>query len=504
GGLSFEVDCPPLEKPILIDRAMWEKIVLNLLSNALKFTFEGTISVELLARSLHAELVIKDSGVGIPEQEVPNLFKRFHRVRETRARSAEGSGIGLWMVDHLARRLGAQLRVRSVLGVGTTFTIWMPYRTLRNPASSSDGKASRPAELARQVASEAARWVTDAGSDPTGEPGDVLGPPRLPPSPTDGARVLVVDDNADMRRHLTRLLSPRWRVDVATNGEEALAKLRASRPDLLLADVMMPNLDGFGLVRTVRADEALRSLPVIVVTAHAGEEAAIEGLRAGADDYVAKPFSARELIARIGGQLELARVRIERARAEAAVRASREELAGESAALLRLHEASTRLWRSTDLPAGLAEILDATVSLLGAEMGNVQLLNPVTRALEIVAQRGFGEEFLRVFREVSIDDASACGRSLRSGERTIIEDVDQDPEYAPFAAVARRAGYRAVQSTPLLGHDGEPLGMLSTHFRQPHRPSEQDLRRLDLYARQAVAFIERHHIEVASGRVGSA
>jgi GAF domain-containing protein len=156
-----------------------------------------------------------------------------------------------------------------------------------------------------------------------------------------------------------------------------------------------------------------------------------------------------------------------------------------------LNEASSRLWRMPSLREGLDEMLAATLELLRADMGNVQILDARQGVLSIAAQRGFKQDFLDFFREVSTEDGSACGRALRTGKRIIIEDVDADPPYAPLRSVAAAAGYRAVQSTPLIGRDGTPLGMLSTHFRSVHRPSEQDLRRLDLYARQAADFIER-------------
>jgi PAS domain S-box-containing protein len=174
-----------------------------------------------------------------------------------------------------------------------------------------------------------------------------------------------------------------------------------------------------------------------------------------------------------------------------------EALAAEAIALTRLHDASTRLWRAAELRAGLEEILEASIALLGADLGNVQLLNPSTGNLEIAVQRGFGPEFLDVFREVSTDSDSACGRSLLTGARIVIEDVERDAGFTPYRSVAARAGFRAVQSTPLLSANGEPLGMLSTHFRAPHRPSDHDLRRLDLYVRQAVEFIERQRIDAA-------
>jgi signal transduction histidine kinase/CheY-like chemotaxis protein len=166
-------------------------------------------------------------------------------------------------------------------------------------------------------------------------------------------------------------------------------------------------------------------------------------------------------------------------------------LASEAAALAKLNEASSRLWRLTDLREGLEEILDATIELLGADKGTVQVLDEHREVLTIVAQRGFDTPFLEFFREVTTADLSASARTLRARVRTIIEDVEADSLYAPLRPVARAAGYRAVQTTPLIGRRGTPLGMLSTHWRTVHVPTEHDLRRLDLYARQASDFIER-------------
>ena len=168
-----------------------------------------------------------------------------------------------------------------------------------------------------------------------------------------------------------------------------------------------------------------------------------------------------------------------------------EAVAQEARALIRLNACSSRLWQMRTLRDGLNEILSATIELLGADKGNVQILHPERGVLTIEAQKGFEKDFLDFFREVSADDDCACGRTLRRGERTVIEDIEKDLGFAPFRPVARAAGFRAVVSTPLIGRDGAPLGMLSTHFSSPHRPSDQDLRRLDLYARQAADFIER-------------
>src|SRR6266850_2261123 len=165
-------------------------------------------------------------------------------------------------------------------------------------------------------------------------------------------------------------------------------------------------------------------------------------------------------------------------------------------AMTRLHELSTRLLGTTELQPMLEEVLDATMALLDADLGNVQLYNSKTKALEIVAQRGFRQDFLDHFSSVS-EDSAACGRALCRGERTIIEDVRTDPDFAPHRAIAASAGFRAVQSTPMFSRSGRPLGIFSTHFRQPHRPAQRDLRMADLYARLAADLIERQQAEAA-------
>ncbi|MEA3208490.1 MAG: hypothetical protein QOE70_1547 [Chthoniobacter sp.] len=165
------------------------------------------------------------------------------------------------------------------------------------------------------------------------------------------------------------------------------------------------------------------------------------------------------------------------------------ELAEELSAMTGLYQLSTRLLANTELRPLLEEVLNATITLQNADFGNLQLYNPKTRALEIVAQRGFRQDFLDHFASVH-DDGAACGRAMNCGERVIVKDVLLDPAFEPHRAIAASAGFRAVQSTPLLGRGGKPLGMISTHFRQPHRPSGRELRLTDLYARRAAELIE--------------
>jgi C4-dicarboxylate-specific signal transduction histidine kinase len=186
----------------------------------------------------------------------------------------------------------------------------------------------------------------------------------------------------------------------------------------------------------------------------------------------------------------------ERQRAEAEALALKDELAAELSGMTRLHEFSTRLLASIELQPLLDEVLDAIMALQNADFGLIQLYNPDTQALEIVAQRGFRADFLEYFSSVH-EDSSACGRAMQRKERVIIEDVELDAGFAPHRRIAAVAGFRAVQSTPLFSRSGEPLGMLSTHFGQPHSPSESELRLTDLYARHAEEMIERKRTEEA-------
>ncbi|WP_305787220.1 chemotaxis protein CheB [Symbioplanes lichenis] len=318
-GLRLRTAIEPIGEPVWADTEMWEKIVANLLSNAVKFTFAGEIEVALRALPKHAELTVRDTGAGIPEEELPHIFKRFHQVRDTRARTHEGAGIGLALVEELVRRHHGRVRATSVPGAGTTFTVWLPLG--RRPAHADDEPPPAPtgAGVAAVMAEEAERWI--AGSPgvetPDTAPWDGADAGDGPHHYAPGARILVVEDNRDLRDYLGRLLGAAWTVRLAGNGRQALELIRSERPDLVLSDVMMPELDGSTLLTAVRTDRELASTPVVLLTARAGEAAAVDGLLAGADDYIVKPFSARELVARVGGQLELTRVRRRQAQLDA-------------------------------------------------------------------------------------------------------------------------------------------------------------------------------------------
>ncbi|MCS0604359.1 SpoIIE family protein phosphatase [Streptomyces sp. LP11] len=306
-GLTLDVDCPPLDAPVYVDPGMWEKVILNLLSNALKFTFDGGIRVRARRAGAEAVVTVADSGVGVPEAEMPRLFERFHRIENARARSDEGSGIGLALVRELVGLHGGTITAESAVGRGTVFTIRVPFGTAHLPPGSLAPEASGTgtARTAEPYVQEALRWLP---SDDTGTVADATPAPGA--ENATGARVLVADDNADMREYLTRLLTGAgYRVTAVADGVEALHAVRRDTPDLVVSDVMMPRLDGLALVARLRADARTASVPVLLLSARAGQEASIEGLRAGADDYLVKPFAAAELLARVRGNVELARLR---------------------------------------------------------------------------------------------------------------------------------------------------------------------------------------------------
>lgn len=312
-GLTFAVDCEPISEPVYLDRDMWEKIVLNLLSNALKFTFEGEVAVRLTQIGDAAQLSITDTGVGIPEQELPRVFDRFHRVETARSRTFEGTGIGLALVKELVKLHGGTVSASSSGSRGSTFRVTIPLGTSHLPADRLQVQPTLRATAFSGEAyiEEARQWLSPA-----------LDTPRFSSTPasvgeSDSTRrgetelIVLADDNSDMREYLAHLLRPQYRVHSVADGVQALAAARQLRPDLVLADVMMPGLDGFGVLRAIREDSSLSHTPVILLSARAGEESRVEGLHAGANDYLVKPFTARELLARVGSHLAIAKIRSE-------------------------------------------------------------------------------------------------------------------------------------------------------------------------------------------------
>jgi signal transduction histidine kinase len=483
-GLRLIVDTPPLSEPVYVDRDMWEKVVLNLLSNAFKFTFHGEIVVELRDADGQARLTVRDTGTGIPQAELPKLFDRFHRVESARGRSFEGSGIGLALVQELVKLHGGQISVASELERGSAFTVSIPLGSSHLSAERVEADlADAPRGVRVQsYVDEALRWLP-------GEAGEALldsGASQLAPldsfglaasSPASGACVLLADDNADLRSYIARLLTERgYEVTSAADGEAALDQIRRRRPDLVVTDVMMPRLDGFALLRAIREDPALRDLPVVVLSARAGEEAKVEGLEAGADDYLAKPFSARELLARVAANIALARLRREAAEA---VRAS-EEVAREQAERVQLALDAgaiigTWVWDIQN-DRLIADERFARSFNLSPEECRAGL--PLAKVMESIHE----EDKPNVAR--SIADALRGGGAYRCEYRVHQQD----------------GGYRWVEANGRvdLGPDGAPIRFPGILIDVDHRRAiETALRELneDLERRVQSAIAERERVE---------
>jgi len=305
-GLALIVECPPLPAPVYVDQEMWERIVLNLLSNAFKYTLSGSITVAMDCIDGAARLTVRDTGVGIAAADVPRLFNRFQRLEGSRGRSHEGTGIGLALVHELVRLHGGTVQVDSSVGVGSSFIVKLPLGTAHLPAErieeGHEDVGANPARAGLYV-QEALSWIGNGnGADPaSGE--------EVPEVESRRGRILLAEDNADMRAYVRRLLAPQFEVETAVDGEQAVQAVLARPPDLVVSDVMMPKLDGYGLLKALRADHRSRTVPFLMLSARAGEDARAEGLEAGADDYLAKPFTARELLARVRGAIELRRAR---------------------------------------------------------------------------------------------------------------------------------------------------------------------------------------------------
>ncbi|HMC55409.1 MAG TPA: ATP-binding protein [Gemmatimonadaceae bacterium] len=326
-GLKLRVECDPLPQPVYVDRGMWEKVMLNLLSNAFKHTFDGTITVTVSADGDVARVKVKDTGIGIPAQHLPRVFERFHQVPAARSRTHEGSGIGLSLVRELVRLHGGDVSVTSSVGKtsGSEFTVTLAFGHGHLPAGqvvdASEAKQMDEA-IASPYVKEAERWT---GATPEPETTAVAQGAAL-----ENTRILVVDDNADMRDYLARMLTAAGaQVLLARNGREALVRLHspAEHVDVVLSDVMMPEMDGFALLAALRSHETLRTMPFIVLSARAGEESRVEGMAAGADDYLVKPFVSQEVIARVAGQLRLAKARAAERVARADAESARKQMA---------------------------------------------------------------------------------------------------------------------------------------------------------------------------------
>jgi signal transduction histidine kinase len=458
-GLTLDVDCPPLPWPVQVDREMWEKIVLNLLSNAFKFTSTGGILVSLRSADGVVELTVRDTGIGIPEADLPNLFERFFRAQHADNQYHEGIGIGLALVKELVQLHDGTVLVDSQLGQGSAFTVRIPHSALSAGDGGvaplqPDGRSRWPLPVLDDDRRAAERSRTAQGAS---EPAE--GPRR--------ERILLADDNADVRSYLQRVLeNADYRVDTVADGDAALASCLASPPDLVLCDVMMPRLGGLEFLRRLRATPAGAAVPAILLSARAGDEAKMEGFAAGADDYLLKPFSVRKLLARVDGAIRLADVRrrsveYQRQVAVLETRVAEQEIAARALRIAREEAEHANLAKSRflaaashDLRQPLQGLFLFVARLAGCNLGPKELktVASIERALESL------KLLLDALLDVSRLDAGIIVPNVRDVPIGEVLDV-LAAEYHE-RAVERQIAFRVVKSAAIVHTDPPLLGRL--------------------------------------------
>ena len=429
-----------------VDTAMWETIVLNLVSNAFKYTFTGSITVTVEpGRDGGATMTVSDTGIGIAAEHLPRLFDRFYRPPDTGGRTAEGSGIGLALVRSMVEMQNGTIDVESSPGQGTSVRVSLPATSAVRSASAADGSA--PSAKGNDYADEARGWLA---------PGS-----RAEPAFSSRQLVLVADDNADMRSHLSTVLSSRWDVMVSANGRQALEMARRHRPDLLITDVMMPELDGFGLVAAIRADPDLASLPVIMLSARAGPEAIGSGLAAGADNYLVKPFSSAVLIGKVTARLEAA----------ARDRPPGDDVAQRVQALTNL---TADLGAAKSVSQALDALLRSPVCSLRATTAAVGLLDETGGHLRITHAGDLTREFTDRYHLVSIGSPVMLAETARTNQRMVVPDTAAvDARFLPEVA-DNAAAVRACILEPLHADGGAVMGALGLGWPSPREISTAD------------------------------
>lgn len=497
-GLSYSIACPPLPQPVYVDQGMWEKIVLNLLSNAFKFTMEGSIAVSLKASAdgSHALLIVSDTGTGIAAADQPHLFERFYRVAGAQGRSFEGSGIGLALVKELVELHGGSIGVDSQPGRGSSFIVGIPLGTAHLPAAQMLKEATalpQPTQTDSFI-SEALLWLP--GTQPDAVLQESLPvPPELekPPAKPTGQRILLVDDNRDMRDYIHRLLqSEGYVVEAVANGEDALTAVRRQIPDLILSDIMMPRLDGYGLLKALRADTLMRHTPVIFLSARAGEEAQLDGIDAGADDYLVKPFSSRELLVRVSRALHTAQMHRETEKA----------LVEEATTLEILGRVGAMVTAELDLDAVVQAVTDAATQLTGAAFGSFfyNVEDDDGESYMLYALSGVPREAFSKFpmpRNTKVFAPTFAGEGIVRSD-----DITKDPRYGqnePHKGMPQgHLPVRSYLACSVVARDGEVLGGLFFGHPEPAMFDERSERLLSGIATQAAIAIDNARLYKAA------
>jgi signal transduction histidine kinase/DNA-binding response OmpR family regulator len=417
------------------------------------------------------------------------MFERFHRVEGVRGRSHEGSGIGLALVQELLKLHGGSIRVASEPGKGSSFTVSIPAGKAHLPAGRiRAARGTSTAVRAGAYVDEALSWLP--GTQTAIEPAQ------------SARRILLADDNADLREYARRLLAAEYEVEAVGDGEAALAAARAHPPALVVSDVMMPGLDGFGLVRELRADPRLRSLPIILLSARAGEEARLEGLGRGADDYLVKPFSGRELLVRVGTLLRTNELR--RHALHEQQRAA-DELREEAHTLETLNRVGRTLAAELDLQKTVQAVTDAATELSGAQFGAFfyNLRNDAGESYLLYTLSGAPRE---AFAKFGMPRNTAVFAPTFGGEGVVrVDDITKDPRYgrnAPHHGMPK--GHLPVKSylaASVISRTGEVIGGLFFGHPRPGVFTERAERLVAGIAAQAAVAIDNARLYEESRRL---
>ncbi|HZC93987.1 MAG TPA: SpoIIE family protein phosphatase [Mycobacterium sp.] len=448
-GLELVLDCYSAVADV--DPGMWETIMLNLLSNAVKYTLKGSITVGAHSDSAQCRIVIRDTGVGIAPADLKRLGERFFRADSAHGRSVEGTGIGLSLVRGLVEMQHGTVEFTSELDRGTEVTIRLPRSVDGKPVDHSPaGLLDNPYVV------EADQWLTYQPASPE----------DTAPVADERELVLIADDNADMRAHLDRVLSTHWRTVLVADGQEAIETTLRLRPDAVVTDVMMPQLDGFEFVAAIRADPELAATPVLMLSARAGAEAVSEGYSGGADDYLPKPFSSRDLIDRVAARLSAA----------ARERASRQSSDAQAQLALDFAQLDAAL-QAADTFAAIADALQ--VSSLGFDEVPVICLG-VLDAEGRNVRFEYGAPVPRELRDryhvAAMDTPIVPIDVIRTGHPMVITDtLSLTPRYGHVVNETAEM-VRACVSQPLRGLDGRVIGSLGMLWATPREfePAELD------------------------------
>jgi signal transduction histidine kinase/CheY-like chemotaxis protein len=451
-GLELVLDCRQALADI--DPDMWEIIMLNLLSNAVKYTLTGSITVEVHSGDNQCCISVRDTGVGISEEDLKRLGDRFFRADTARGRSVEGTGIGLSLVRGLVELQQGSMRIASELDRGTTVAITLPKSLAGTPIDHA------PADLLdNPYVVQADQWVASLPTET---------------APTDDNRelVLIADDNADMRAHIDRVLSAHWRTVLVADGEAALRTARELRPDAIVTDVMMPKLDGFDFVSAIRRDPELAATPILMLSARAGNEAVSEGYAGGADDYLPKPFRSQELVERVTARLSAAnRERAGQRQREAELRHT-SAAAQLDAALQAADSVSAIADALLASPLGSGGATVVVIGLLDAEENNVRFeyAGPVPA------------EFRDRYHVATLDTPLVPIDVIKTGQRMVITDTLVLASRYGHVVQETAHNVRSCVSQPLRGHDGNVIGSLGLLWSTPR---DFDSAELEMFARTA-------------------